>query len=605
MKHSEVRLTLASGIACAVVLGATVLAAACTQERPQFDEPPKLTDDSGTPDSGPSCGYRCSRDLKRVLFQCPGGPEETIATCGPDQGCGVDSCVDACTSAALSKGSTGCSFWTVPADDALLGHGECFATMVANTWDRPVTLRASLGNEPLDLSASVYKVSRNDKHPVYTRIEGAIPPGEVAVVFLSQAEEFVREESVRCPVGTVAAYKGDPAKHGSVKSRAFHLETDAPVAAYSIFPYGGAESFYPTATLLLPVSTWEKEYIAVETGRYTMVRIETLDERTLQIVANEDGTEVSMKPREAILQGMGIDQSPAGVPVTWTLSRGEVLQIRQDPLLTGSPIVANKPVGVFGGSACTLLPNEMMSCDLTQQQIAPFSQWGTEYALAPYLPRIPSLTGAPREKVPWMFVGAADGTELTYDPQQPIGAPSTLAAGQVATFITEARVVVKSQDSQHPFYAAQHMTGELYGGGAQAGNTTPGDPDFVNVVPSDQFLDRYVFFADYTFPDTSLTVVRRRTADGFKPVVLECAGEITGFEPLGSKGEYELAFVELTKGTIPQKFPKGECGYGRHEARSDGPFAVTVWGVGKAASYGYAGGMGSRPVNDAPPPTVR
>ncbi len=47
-----------------------------------------------------------------------------------------------------------------------------------------------------------------------------------------------------------------------------------------------------------------------------------------------------------------------------------------------------------------------------------------------------------------------------------------------------------------------------------AGNTTLGDPDFVNVVPSEQFLDRYVFFTDYTFPDTSLVVVRRTHGDG-------------------------------------------------------------------------------------------
>ena len=48
--------------------------------------------------------------------------------------------------------------------------------------------------------------------------------------------------------GTVAAVKVDPIKHGTTKTRAFHLVTDAPVAAYSIFPYGGAESYYRSDT---------------------------------------------------------------------------------------------------------------------------------------------------------------------------------------------------------------------------------------------------------------------------------------------------------------------------------------------------------------------
>ena len=89
------------------------------------------------------------------------------------------------------------------------------------------------------------------------------------------------------------------------------------------------------------------------------------------------------------------------------------------------------------------------------------------------------------------------------------------------------------------------------------------------------------------------------------PVELECAGPIEGFQPLGSSGEYEYAFVKLTEAFIPQKFAKGTCSYGRQEARSDGPFAVTVWGMGLDASYGYVGGTGLRTINDAEPSIIR
>ena len=131
------------------------------------------------------------------------------------------------------------------------------------------------------------------------------------------------------------------------------------------------------------------------------------------------------------------------------------------------------------------------------------------------------------------------------------------------------------------------------------------DPDFVNVPPTDQYLDHYVFFTDYTYPDTRLTVVRRKTANGFAPVTLDCAGELRGFQPVGTGGELEYTYVALTKGFVPQSFPKGTCGYGRQGASSDGPFAITVWGMDQASSYGYVGGTGLRPINDAPKPVLK
>ena len=67
-------------------------------ERPSFSGP-----DAGEVDA-PTCGYRCSRDLKKVLKTCEGQSDLVQAECPPDQGCGIDRCVSACEAAALSKG---------------------------------------------------------------------------------------------------------------------------------------------------------------------------------------------------------------------------------------------------------------------------------------------------------------------------------------------------------------------------------------------------------------------------------------------------------------------------------------------------------------------
>ncbi len=607
----DLRLVLRpSRILCAS--GILAIVAACSSREGFVDRTPPGFGDG---DGGTQCTDRkCSRDLRSVVNACPDAGEAVIETCPEDKGCGAGACVDPCESARLSKGSVGCSFWTLPPDDAEKARGACFVAMIANTWTRPITLNAEHGNEPLDISKSTYVATKDGEETKYTPLGGTLPPGEVALVFLAQEENVSSNAATRCPAGVVPALSADPIAHGTAKTRAFHITTDAPASAYSIFPYGGAQSFYPTATLLLPESSWETSYLAVSTANLARVGQPGTEPRTLQIVAAEDGTIVEMRPRADIIDGSDVAGAQQGQKQSWTLSRGQVLQITQSDNLTGSPIVANKPVGVFGGSSCAFLPGEYDYCDLTQQQIAPFSQWGSEYALAPFAPRTPTLTGQPREIVPYGFVGAVSGTRLTYEPERPLGAPETLEPGQAVSFFTDSLVVVKSQDAAHPFHAAVYMTGSRFNGGTgkprddrnpgqQPG--TLGDPDFVNIVPSDQFLDRYVFFADYTYPDTSLTIVRRKTARGFLPVELACAGEITDWKPLGTSGEYEYAWVSLTKGFVPSTFEKGTCGYGRHEAKSEGPFSVTVWGVGLDASYGYPGGSGSRPINDAPPPTVQ
>jgi IgGFc binding protein len=590
------RLLCVSGVALAIV--------ACSS-RKAFDEDPKHFDpssDAGTtgeqePEEPPACGIHCSRDLKQVLDGCE-GEETVVAECGADEGCGNGKCVDACTAAMLSKGSAGCDFWTVPPILGFEGRGACFAAMIANTWDRAVTISAERGNSPLDISSSTYTVDREGIDPVYTRLEGPLPPGQVAIVFFSHDDTNHSEGAPRCPLSVTPALLVDPMIHGTGRTKAFHIKTDAPVSAYSVYPYGGADTYYPTATLLLPSQSWTQNYVAVSPDQFG-----NLDKRrSLQIIANEDDTEVKILPNVEIQAAGGVTGATTGIVQSWKLSKGEVLQFFQRRPTTGSPIVASKPVAVFGGSECTQLPT-IDYCDILQQQIPPFEHWGTEYAVVPFRPRSTLDSPDVREKVPYSMVGAVDGTKLTYEPSRPRNAPETLEAGQTVSFITDEIFVVKSQDAKHPFHVNVYMTGSTYGSGT--GKRTNGDPDFVNVPPTAQYLDRYVFFTDFTYPETTLTVVRRKTAKGFMPVELECGGEIQGFQPLGTSGQYEFAWVKMTSGFLPQKISTGECSYGRQVATSEGPFAITVWGLGMDASYGYVGGTGLRPVHQAKPAVVK
>ena len=603
---------LRSGVIAALSCGVLVTALACSERR-QFPSDVTLVGDSGTPDGPTSCVH-CSRDLKQVLDGCDGDDTaKVVETCSDDRACGGNTCVDPCAAAAMNQGSAGCEFWTQP-PSASVGEGvknprgSCFAATIANTWERAVNISMELRGVPLDISQSIYRARLEGEDTVYEPIKGPLPPGEVALVFLSHVPSG---ERIYCPPSVKPAVLFDPIQHDTTINDAFHIKTDAPVSAYSIFPYGGATSYEPAATLLLPVSAWSKNYLAIDpeledTKLFANVPVTATKEslRTLQIVASEDDTEVSIKPTVDLHANGDVAGTPAGATQTWTLSKGQVLQFVQGSM-TGSPIESTKPVGVFGGAQCTFIPNGVRFCDMLQQQIPSLEQWGSEYAVVPHPPRRANSADAPQpELVPYTIVGSADGTELTYDPARPVGAPLSLRAGEIVSFATREPFLVRSQDSRHAFHVNVYMTGSQLGRYTGAGSTL-GDPEWVNVPATGQFLDRYVFFTDFTYPDTGLTVVRRKNAGGFSPVELSCGGEITGWKPLGTSGTYEYAWVDLTT-SFTTPLAKGGCsGYGRQEARSDGAFAITVWGLGRDASYGYVGGTGLRPINDAVPVPIK
>jgi hypothetical protein len=206
------------------------------------------------------------------------------------------------------------------------------------------------------------------------------------------------------------------------------------------------------------------------------------------------------------------------------------------------------------------------------------------------------------------MVGAVAGTALTWDPAPPSGAPTSLTLGQVVEFNAAGPFSVKSQDDQHPFYLAGYMTGcGTFGNSSNC----PGDPEFVNVIPPQQYLSSYVFFTDPTYPETNLVLIRGKDAAGFHDVKLDCAGTITGWAPIGSGGTYEYARIDLVRHDF---VGQNGCDNGRHEIASDGPFALTVWGWGsaetepafssQAVSYAYPAGASVQFINTVvvPPP---
>jgi hypothetical protein len=391
-------------------------------------------------------GTHCSSDL-HSLVDCSGN---VVTACPGDQGCSGTACVPACTSAGDNKSTFGCDYYVVGPDILLDAAGACFAAFVVNTWSTPVGLTVDFEGQPLDVTKFAYIPSGSGAGITYQPLTtGQIPPGQVAILFLNRFGFNPLGLVTDCPAGiTPAITTKDTAPHGTTLGAAFHVATTAPVVAYDIYPYGGGQSAFTSATLLLPTSAWDTNYIAVDAFGAGF-----LGGPFVSIVAQEDGTQVTVNPTADILQSPTVAGATKGTPATYALAKGQVLQFTQSTPLAGSVIQSTHPVGVWGGK--TNLGIDACCDESAHQQIPPVRALGSEYAAVRYRNRYDGIEEAP----PWRLIGAVDGTQLTYDPAPPAGAPTTLALGQVTDFHATGQFVVRSQDGQHPFYMSAHMTG--------------------------------------------------------------------------------------------------------------------------------------------------
>ena len=492
-----------------------------------------------------------------------------------------------CQAAIDARSSVGCDYWAVHMDGAFAAQNGCFAVFLANTSDAPARVEATFGGMTVDLAEHARLPRGSGRALAYEPLApDGVPPGDVAILFLAgppttgtpRTTDFTTP--TECPVAP--AWSALTQVKGTGLGHAFHVKTSAPVVAYQMLPYGGGDAAVTGATLLLPANVWGTNYVA--TGAYDGLSGEGWAAPSMNIVAREDHTTVTILPNQKLEGGVRVPGGPANAPVSLVLGAGEHWQITQSADLAGSAIQSDKPVGLFAGTPCFAVPLGHPYCDHSEQQIPSVQQLGHDYVAAPYRSR-----STKPEAPPWRVIGVADGTRLTWS--RAVGGPATLGRGQVASFTTDEAFRVRAQDADHPFLLVGYMTG------ASTVEEGYGDPDFVRVVPRDQWLDRYVFFTDPTYPETNLVVVRGRGPNGFADVTLDCAGALGGWTAIDA--DHELARVDLVRHDFA---PQGGCDNGRHEMRSAQPFALTVWGWGTPetstytsyVSYGYPAGQSAR-----------
>ncbi len=473
-----------------------------------------------------------------------------------------------CEEAAASPVAVGCAFLAADLDNWTTQDVEPFSVLISNPQaDQPALVSVEHG-----LSGVIHT--------------GTLAPGSSVMLDLA------------CDSGCLVLPQQIDLQ-GLAAGTGFRITANVPVVVHQWNSHLDP-TFSADASLLLPVAALDGTCLAVAWGAgptgYTTVGSQ------ITVVAAEDATTVVFVPVVDIPDLGGVGPMAAGVesaPVS--LDALDVVEIHPSTAqadLTGTLVLADKPIAVFGGHSCGNVPTSANGfCDHLEEQIPPLAAWGTAAVLARHAPR-PSCSGNPEDPPLWRIVAGADGMTVTFEPPAPApaGASFSLAhRGDVVEFVSETDHYVEGTlddppDPLHPdapLLAYQLMTGSAYSGcfGQH------GDPLMALAAPTAQYLDRYAFATDpvIDFEGDHIAVVRESGA----LVSIDCLGELSsGFSPVGASG-FEVGRFALDD-------PLVECWDGLHEITADGPVGVTVFGTMSSTSYGFPGGMGLLPVNPLP-----
>lgn len=312
-------------------------------------------------------------------------------------------------------------------------------------------------------------------------------------------------------------------------------------------------TFSSDAAMALPVDALNVEYI-VNTFQPSDIVVQ--DRSEFSVVAAFDNTTVTITPTNALQGGF-----PANVPFNIVLNRGDGflgLGISNGAAgdLTGTRIVADRPVAVSNGNLCANIPPSTTACDHIFEVAHPIQTWGT---LIPVdnLPNRPSGS-------PYRVVAAADGTTVMLD-------GAFFALLNKGDFVTTGLLAGPHLfTADHPIFVTQYMAGQ------DSPGAVLGDPAMGNMIPSEQYLTNYTFstVGGAQFTENYVTVIAENGDVG--SVLLDGLAIPGGsFVAIPGSG-YSAARILIADGTHTTSSPNGH--------------GITVEGFNSFDSYIYPGG---------------
>ena len=108
------------------------------------------------------------------------------------------------------------------------------------------------------------------------------------------------------------------------------------------------------------------------------------------VVGTDEGTVMNLTTTQPVT--LNVDNGDtfdtiAGRQYSFVINELQTVYIATFTDLTGTKIVTNKPVSVFSGHECVLIPSTTAGCDHIVEQIPPTALWGNVFYISPLLTR--------------------------------------------------------------------------------------------------------------------------------------------------------------------------------------------------------------------------
>ncbi len=373
-------------------------------------------------------------------------------------------------------------------------------------------------------------------------------------------EQAVGGPIMVAPGGThefVLTMPGEPGDVSVLRQGGAHrVESDRPVVAYQHSPISAVA--HNDSSMLIPDHALGQNYIVAAWSTNI-----GNDYSYFNVVGIHDGTTVEWEPRNATAAGAGVPAVAALATGMVVLDAYDTLQVTASIDVSGTIITTSEPAWVVGAVPCVNIPANVTYCDHIEELMLPLEYWGQEYVGA-HAPQ------RGNEDYWWRIYSGADAVTITTNPPQP-GTPAVLDRGEFLEFSTQQSFLASADG---PFLPVQYLEGQDGGAGT-------GDPASYQMVPTEQFLPRYVFVTGNGYNENYVQITRPQGAAD----VLVDGVVVTGYYAVGG---FEVA-----------DWPISEGAHSAESAGDDG-FGVIQVGYTDVTSYAYPGGLRLAKINPDP-----
>jgi len=352
----------------------------------------------------------------------------------------------------------------------------------------------------------------------------------------------------------------EPSGSETIENKGIHLHATDSVNVYAL-NYRTQSS---DVAVIYPTESLGKEYFAMCYTPNPTDRIESNTE--FLIVATEDNTTVKITP------SVDTDQrKKAKVMFSVLLNKGQSYQVQSNNSdiagqgdLTGSYIVADKPIAFYSGVKSTSVPETGNSRDHLFEQIPSTNTWGREFYIVPLEQRIRDT---------YRVLAVEDSTFVTIE-----GLNRTIALdrGQFFEFDLAYKAACRLISTKKVLLAQYCRTQDA------DENNGVGDPFMIILSPISQKIN------DVTFEAYESNLIR----DMFYINIITLTSEVNNIQldnaPIAnanfktfSNSKYSYAQLAISKGT-----------HRLYNPNKDGGFLAYVYGFGdRTESYGYGVGF--------------